>query len=115
MMPKSTAANGQQVGGLAAERNSTEKANNRARGMLIATMRAMRTLLRKHQQDDHHEEHAHEQILLDRFGGDTDQLAAVIIFLELDTGQQSTGFRIVDFPDAAPRRPRGQSGEFALA
>ncbi len=90
MMPKSTAPIDSRFADWP-RRYSTAKANNRARGMLIATISAVRTLLEEHQQHARHQDDPHEQVLPHRFRGDVDQVGAVVIGLDLHARQEPAG------------------------
>ena len=74
MMPKSTAPIDSRLADLP-RRKSIAKANNSASGMLIATISAVRTLLRNISSTTVTRAMPSQQVLLDRFGGDVDQLA----------------------------------------
>ena len=78
MMPKSTAPIDSRLADLP-RRKSTEKANSRASGRLMAMMRALRTLPRNISRIDAHERHAEEEVLAHRLGGHVDQVGAVVV------------------------------------
>ena len=61
MMPKSTAPIDSRLADLP-RRNSTEKANSSASGMLMATIKARADVAQEHEQDHRHQHHADEQV-----------------------------------------------------
>ncbi len=90
MIPKSTAPIESRLADLPRTK-STDKANNRASGTLMATISAVRTLLRNMQQHHRHQAHAGQQVLPHRVGRDADQFGAVVIGLDLHARQQAAG------------------------
>ena len=112
MMPKSTAPIDSRLADLP-RRNSTEKANSRASGMLIATMSAAADVAEEHQQDHRHQRHADEQVLVDRLGGEVDQVGAVVVGLDLDARQQLAG--LVQLLDLGLHVARGRAATRSLA
>ena len=88
MMPKSTAPMDSRLADLP-RKYSSEKANSSASGMLMATISAVRTLLRNMSRITHDQQDADEQVLRDRLGGDVDQVGAVVVGLDLHAGQHA--------------------------
>ena len=113
MMPKSTAPIDSRLADLP-RRYSTAKANSRASGMLMATIKRRADVAEEHQQDHGHQHHAHEQVLADRFGGDVDQLGAVVIGLDLHARQQPAR-RVVQLVDLLLDVVQGRQRLLALA
>ena len=62
----------------------------------MATISALRTLLRNINRITVTRTMPDEQVLVDGLGGDVDQVGAVVIGLDLDAGQQAAGFRVVE-------------------
>ena len=99
MMPKSTAPIDSRLADLP-RRNSTEKANSSASGMLMATISAVRTLLRNMSRITVTSTMPRSRFSLDRVGGDVDQVGAVVVGLDLRrraaAGRMSGSFSSVD-------------------
>ncbi len=65
----------------------------------MATMSAVRMLLRNMSRTSSHQHHAEEEVLLHGFGRDMNQVIAIVIRLNLDARQHPSVFRVVEFRD----------------
>ncbi len=89
--------NGQQVGRLAAREQHGEGEQQRQRDVDGHNQSAAH-IAQEHEQDDRHQTHAQQQVLLHGLGGDVDQLGAVVVGVDLDAGQHPPGV-LIEFPD----------------
>ena len=108
MMPKSTAPIDSRLADLP-RRNSTEKANSSASGMLMATISAVRTLLRNMSRMT-----VTRPMPTSRFSVTVSVVTwsrsvAVVVGLDLDAGQHPAGGGIVELLDLGLRRPSGRA------
>ena len=105
MMPKSTAPIDSKLADLP-RRKSIAKANSRASGTLMATITAVRTLLRNISSTTVTRAMPDQQVLLHGFGGDVDQGRAVVEYVDLHAGQHAAGLS-VQLARPGPRRLSG--------
>ena len=113
MMPKSTAPIDSRLADLP-RRNSTEKANSSASGMLMATIRALRTLLRNISRITVTSTMPMREVLAHGVGGDVDQAGPVEVGFELDAGQQPAGM-VIQLVDLGLDVLQGRQGFLVLA
>ena len=114
MMPKSTAPIESRFADLP-RKKSIEKANNSASGMLIATINAVRTLLKNIKQDHDDQADAHQQVLGHGVGRDAGQLRAVVVGHDLHARQHPPGRGVVEFLDLGLDVLQGRQGGLSLA
>ena len=99
--------NRQQVRRLAAQKQHAEREHQRQRNVDGHDQRTA-DIPQKHQQDQRDEHHAFEQISADGFSRHVDQRAAVVVRLDLRSGEQPAG-RVIEFVDLVTHRlQRGQ-------
>ena len=83
--------------------------------MLIATINAVRTLLRNMNRIIDHQAHADQQVLGDGVGRDAGQFLAVVVGHDLDARQHPPRGGVVEFLDLGFDVLQGGQGVFALA
>ena len=114
MMPKSTAPMDSRFADLP-RKNSIEKANNSASGMLMATMMAVRMLLTNMNRITTTSSTPDQQVFRHGLGGDVEQIRAVVIGLDLHAGQPPAGCGVVEFLDFLLDVLQGGQGVLVLA
>ncbi len=94
IMPKSIAPIDSRFAGMCAQSRQMNE-NSSAKGIVTATMSAVRTLNRNRPRIDEHEQHAAQQVALDRLRRLLDQLGAVVVRDDLHVGRQDVLFSVV--------------------
>ena len=73
------------------------KAKSSASGMVSAVMTAARMLTRKKMQNEKNQKHAAEEIAFDGVGGDADEVAAVVVGMNLYVGRKNAAVELLGF------------------
>src|SRR5258708_11344646 len=83
-------ANGQQVGGFATNVKDA-KGKQQGERNIESHNQSHAHVVEKHEQNHGNERQADQQVLVHRFGGEIDEIGAIVIGLDLHAGQQVAG------------------------